>query len=142
MLIGSLFPSPSHGADGVSRIWDFFNTALCAKSLWHGLCKTSLWGDIIHAKYLKRLPLSLWLRAGKFHSCNPSLMWKSLCSALPCILDHLRWKVDDGSNITLGLDRMVGVSIWNLSRPLLSSLESRNIIVLKRAWAGSVVDIP
>ena len=108
-----------------------FNTALCAKSLWRGLCKTGMWGDIIHAKYLKILPLSLWLRAGKFHSCNPSLMWKSLFSALPCILDHLRWQVGDGSSITLGLDRMVGVSIWNLSRPLLSALEARNIILLK-----------
>ena len=33
----------------------FFNISLCAKSLWCGVSRTGIWGDIICSKYMKRL---------------------------------------------------------------------------------------
>ena len=78
-----------------------FNLSLCAKILRWGLSRTGLWGHIISAKYMKRIPLSSWLSAGNFKSFSPSMFWSSLCSDLPCILRCLKWKVGRGNNINV-----------------------------------------
>lgn len=66
-----------------------FNSALCAKSLWRVLFDSGLWGSIVKAKYLHRLPPVYWIRSGKSICPGASLVWRSLIKSLPIIQQSL-----------------------------------------------------
>ena len=109
----------------------FFNIYLCAKSLCRGLMSSNLWCKIINSKYTKRLPPSSWMCTSNFSTSQVSAVWCSLCSALPCILRDLCWKVGRGNNISLDMESIVGIDNVKFSRTLLACLHAKNITVLK-----------
>ena len=112
----------------------FFNISLYAKSLWRGVSRTGLWGDIICSKYMKRLSFTSWLWPGSFWVNSPSSIWSSLLTTLPVILRHLRWLASCGNNIYIGHDPIVGIDHWQFSQDMLHILHDKNIVFLCQAY--------
>ena len=74
----SLSKPKSLGGWGIMDL-RWFNTALCAKTLWRVLSDRGLWCFVVKDKYLHRQEVSLWLRQGKlnssFASCIRGVYW-------------------------------------------------------------------
>lgn len=59
------------GRWGIKSLF-WFSEALSLKILWRGLFVDVLWKDILHAKYMKQLPLIQWIRFSSKYFPNAS----------------------------------------------------------------------
>lgn len=109
-----------------------FNRALCAKSLWRSISCKRLWGMVIKAKYLHRLPSVYWFCYDHQLSKKCSLAWRSLVKSYPIINQAISWLVGIGTQIYLGIDPVVGLEVMHkLSDILIRELQRRDLCVLK-----------
>ena len=75
---------------------EWFNMALCAKSLWHCLFADGLWGKVIKSKYIKSQPLIHWICDPVKNCYNSSLIWWGFMKSYPILGYFLCWKVGLG----------------------------------------------
>jgi len=69
----------------------WFNIALSVKVAWRVMTSTGLWHDNIYTKYMKELPLDLWIRYKIYHPTGGSLFWRSICRHFHWIRNGLAW---------------------------------------------------
>jgi len=85
-----------------------FGEVLAAKSLWRGLHKENLWGEILKIKYWKSLNLELWLQQENKSIRGASVVWQGFYKAVPVIEKWMAWCLGNGANIRLGEDLIIG----------------------------------
>lgn len=105
----SLSKPKALGGWGIKQL-GAFNIALCAKSMWRCLTNNGLWGSVIKAKYLKRLPMVYWFRSRHQNLTNGSLLWRGLIKSYPIINQYICWLPSRGTHIFLGTDAIIGLS--------------------------------
>ena len=114
--------------------------ALRNKILWLVLNGTRLWSQIIKHKYLKNLPVDIWLRQKTFKVQGTSHMWNGFIHAMSWITRYLGWKIGNGKNIKVGIDPIAGVSSeYTLPEDLRSYLEDYGILTLSDALNRGIV---
>ena len=94
----------------------------------------SLWSTIVKDKYMRRLPLDLWIREVPKAYPTSSAIWRSLQNSFLLIQRDLRWQVGRGISIHIGLDPIVCIQHFSFSRALLNWIHSRNMVVLKQVY--------
>ena len=95
---------------------------------------TWLWSQIIKNKYLKNLPVDVWLRQQSFKVHGTSHMWNGFIRAMSWITRCLGWKIGNGKHIKIGLDPLAGVSSdYTLLEGLRLYLEDYGICTLSDA---------
>ena len=107
----------SNGGWGIKQPF-WFNLALSLKNGWRVLNGTSLWHKILFVKYMKGIPLDLWIRFEYFKFQGGSIFWRSLCRHFHWIRGGLCWLVGDGKLMHTGLDQYVGVQEGSYLLPL------------------------
>ena len=75
---------------------EWFSLALCSKSLWLVLNGDGFWSQIIKHKYLKNLPVDVWIRQQYFSVQGTSHMWNGFIIAISWITICLGWKTGNG----------------------------------------------
>ena len=89
---------------------EWFSLALHTKSFWLVLNGVGLWSQIIKHKYLKNLPVDVWLKPHTFKVQGTSHMWNGFMRAMSWITRCLGWKTGNGKNIKVGIDPITRVS--------------------------------
>ena len=89
------------GGWGIKNL-DFFNSSLCAKSLWRCLFSHGIWGKLIKENYFKGLDPIFWLRKDLGSKSLVSTIGSSLKKILPIITNYLSWQDGRGFQIHLG----------------------------------------
>ena len=84
--------------------------ALRTKSLWLVLNGDGLWSKIIKHKYLKNLPVDVWICQQSFTVQGTSYMWNGFIRAISWITRCLGWKTGNGKSIKIGIDPIAGLS--------------------------------
>jgi hypothetical protein len=80
------------GEWGIKNIFHF-GKSLATKSLWRALFTSSMWSEIIKAKYLKQRSVLNWIRDSKRVFKRISNVWSSLLHSFPIVNDWLIWKL-------------------------------------------------
>jgi hypothetical protein len=62
----------------------WFNIALILKTVWKGICGSGLWGEIIKAKYLRKINLIDWIRCFDMVVVTGSIVWRGF-------VNHFHW---------------------------------------------------
>ena len=113
----------------------WFNVALCVKSTWRALMGKGLWHDIINTKYMKNLPLELWIRYKSFNHRGGSIFWRSTCRHFHWIQNGLAWLIGDGKSLRIGLDPYAGATEGSYRLP------DHMVIFLQRRGFGRLANI-
>ena len=96
------------GGWGIKNL-SFFNLALCAKCISRCLFDNGLWGKVIRVKYLKNIPLSIWLRNKCKTTTTSSEIWRSVTKTLPFIAGDLGWMIGRGVQVYIGIGPIIGM---------------------------------
>ena len=70
-----------------------------------------LWHHVLINKYLKNLLVVAWLRGKNFNSRGVSVIWKGFLLTLPWLGRRLAWQVENGHDVLIGIDPIIGASI-------------------------------
>lgn len=81
-----------------------FGKALLCKSLSRGIFGEGPWSNIIKVKYLHNKGLEHWYRLGRIGSKYGSAIWLSFRKLERFFMKHLKWCLQPGSRILIGLD--------------------------------------
>jgi hypothetical protein len=112
------------GGWGIKNIFSF-GKSLAEKRLWRCLMVSRLWHEVILKKCLKKKIVTEWLKEGRKNWTSISNIWRALTSLTTIIIDWLVWKPENGRDIIIGVDSMVGSHTYcKLSRNLISSLKA------------------
>jgi hypothetical protein len=63
-----------------------FYKAIMANTMWRILTKPGLWNRVITAKYLRHIPVHLWIRFASDSQTKGSRTWRNLLSTIPILL--------------------------------------------------------
>ena len=89
---------------------DWFSLALRTKSLWLVLNGDGLWSKIIKHKYLKNLPVDVWICQQSFTVKGTSHMWNGFIRPISWITICMGWKTRNGKNIKVGIDHIASLT--------------------------------
>jgi hypothetical protein len=132
------------GGWGIKKIY-LFGKALASKSLWSCLMVFSLWHNVVQNKYLKQKYVVEWLREGRKNLKQVSNCWKDLTSSMQIITNRISWNRNNGWEICIGVDPLVGSqSYYKLFSDLVSVVHSKGIVFLAQVVSnvsGGLVDI-
>ena len=92
-----------------------FGKALLCKSLWRGIFGEGRWSITIKKKYMKGKDMEQQFRIGRIEATYGSAIWLSFRKIEQYFLKNLKWSLQSGSRIIIGID------------PILSSWESISI---------------
>lgn len=81
-----------------------FGKALLCKSLWRGIFGEGSWSNIIKVKYMRGKGLEYWYRLGRIGTKYGSAIWLSFRKLEKFFLKHLKWCLQSGSRILIGVD--------------------------------------
>jgi len=117
-----------------------FGKALLCNSLQRGIFGKGKWSSIINQKYLKGKPLVYWYRRKSLGSAGGSAIWRGFRKIQLLFFDFLRWRINTGSNILIGIEPTILGLEESLSPVLISFLHSQGLFTWNKLilhWSSS-----
>ena len=96
------------GGWGIMDIRTFGKALLC-KSLWRGINGDTLWSTSSRNKYMGNKDLIYWYRKGTIGYPQGSTIWLSFRKIESFFLQNLYWNIQNGRNVYIGFDHIVGI---------------------------------